>query len=377
MERRALIAFVLMFLVLVGHMVLTSRGRRQAPAEAPETGVTGEVIQPEEVIEEPDTVFASSPMGIGMSVEEVPAKEVVVVTPLFTARFSSTGGAIRSFRLHEYLSDEDKPVELIPEAESRPLEIVLLTDAGSRIDLSRAAWRVSADSLGLEEGSDASLIFELETEGGLRVTKTCRFRGDAYVFSVDVRVAGPGSNLVRGLELGWGSGLGVTETHREKDDLSSFASLTLTAEGIEKANRGDVKDEADIVVSGDVKWVGVKTKYFFAAVIPVETEEAVSHTFRATENAIGIALEAPLSGAGSREFMVYAGPLDYGRLKELGYGLDKAVDFGWSWISPLSKLIFRFMLLVNQAIPNYGVVIILLSALTKLLFWPLTQKSFK
>lgn len=377
MERRALIAFVLMFLVLVGHMVLTSRGRRQAPAEAPETALTEEVIPPEEVMEEPDTALVSPQVDIGMPVQEAPAKQVVVVTPLYTARLSSVGGVIRSLKLHEYLSDEDGPVELIPEAEGWPLEVVLLTDGGSRIDLSKAAWKVSADSLDLEEGSDASLVFEVETEGGLRVTKTCRFRGDAYVFGVDVRVAGPGSHLVQGLELGWGSGLSVTETHREKDDLGSFASLTLTSEGIEKARRGDVKDKADIAVSGDITWVGVKTKYFFAAVIPVEAGEAVSHTFRATENAIGVALETPLSGAASKEFMIYAGPLDHERLKKLGYGLDKAVDFGWSWISPLSKLIFRFMLLVHEAIPNYGVVIILLSALTKLLFWPLTQKSFK
>ncbi len=377
MERRALIAFVLMFLVLVGHMMITSRARRQAPAEAPDTGVAEEVIRPEEVMQEPDTMLAQPRAGIGMPVEEAPAKEVVVATPLYTARFSSVGGVIRSFRLHEYLSVEDRPVELIPEAESRPLEVVLLTDGGGRVDLSRAVWRVSADSLGLGEGSEASLVFELETESGLSVTKTCQFVGDAYIFGVDVRVAGPGSDLVRGLELGWGSGLSVTETHREKDDLSSFTSLTLTSDGIEKANRRNVKDGADITVSGDVKWVGVKTKYFLAAVIPIETEEAVSHAFRATENAIGIALEVPLSGAGSKEFMVYAGPLDHGRLKELGYGLDKAVDFGWSWISPLSRLIFRFMLLVHKAIPNYGVVIILLSALTKLLFWPLTQKSFK
>jgi YidC/Oxa1 family membrane protein insertase len=53
------------------------------------------------------------------------------------------------------------------------------------------------------------------------------------------------------------------------------------------------------------------------------------------------------------------------------------VDFGWKWIRPLSRLIFAFMLLCHRAIPNYGVVIIILSALTKLLFWPLTQKSFK
>jgi YidC/Oxa1 family membrane protein insertase len=366
-----------MFVVLVGHMVLTSRGRRQAPAEPPETEVTEEVSLPEEVIEEPDTVLASPRVGIGEPVEEAPVKEVVVTTPLYTARLSSVGGGIRSLRLHEYLSHEDKPVELIPDLESRPLEVTLLADDGSRVDLSRAVWTVSADSLGIREGSEASLIFELATEGGLRVIKTCRFRGSTYLFDVNVRIAGPGSDRIRGLELGWGSGLSVTETHREKDDLNSFASLTLTAEGIEKTSRGDVKDEADIAVSGDIAWVGVKTKYFFAALIPVDAEEATSHAFRASENAIGIALEAPLAGGASGDFMVYAGPLDYGRLKELGYGLDKAVDFGWSWISPLSRLIFRFMVLVHQGIPNYGVVIILLSALTKLLFWPLTQKSFK
>jgi len=377
LERRALIAFVLMFLVLVVHMIITSRGQRQGPAETPDTTVTEEVIPPEEVMDEPDTAFVSPQVDIGMPVEEAPDKQVVVVTPLYTARFSSRGGVIESLRLNEYLSDEDKPVELIPEAETKPLAVMLLTDDGRRIDLGNAVWQVSADSLGLEEESEASLIFEVETEGGLRVTKTCRFQGDTYAFGLDLRVAGPASYVVRGLEVGWGSGLSVTETHREKDDLGSFKSLTLTSEGIEKSDRGDVEDEADIAVRGEITWVGVKTKYFFAALVPAEAEEAVSHAFRASDKAIGVALEVPLSGPASRQFMVYAGPLDYERLKDLGYGLDQAVDFGWSVISPLSKLIFRFMLLVHEVVPNYGVVIILLSALTKLLFWPLTQKSFK
>jgi YidC/Oxa1 family membrane protein insertase len=75
--------------------------------------------------------------------------------------------------------------------------------------------------------------------------------------------------------------------------------------------------------------------------------------------------------------MVYAGPLDYQDLKALGHGLDKAVDFGWKWISPLSRLIFAFLVLCYKVIPNYGWVIIILSALTKLIFHPLTQKSMK
>jgi YidC/Oxa1 family membrane protein insertase len=376
-EKRALIAFVLMFLVLIGHMVITSRGHRQEPAEAPDTTVTEEVIPPEEVMEEPDTALVSPQADIGMPVEEAPARQVVVVTPLYTVRLSTRGGVIQSLKLHEYLSSEGKPVELIPDAEEKPLGVVLVTDGDSRVDLREAVWRASADSLGLGGATEGTLVFEVETEGGLRITKACRFRGDTYAFDLDVRVAGPGSNLVRELEVDWGSGLSVTETHREKDDLNSFASLTLTSEGIKKSTRGDLKDEADVAVRGRIEWVGVKTKYFFAALIPVEAEDAVSHTFRATEKAIGVALETPLSGAAAKQFIVYAGPLDHGRLKKLGHGLDQAVDFGWSWISPLSKLIFRFMLFVHKGIPNYGVVIILLSALTKLLFWPLTQKSFK
>jgi YidC/Oxa1 family membrane protein insertase len=376
-EKRALIAFLLMFLVLVGHMLLTSRARRQAPTETAEPEITREAAPPEEVTDRPDTVSSESLPVIGMPTGEAPVKQVVVVTPLFTARFSSIGGVIESFRLHEYLSDGETPVELVPEAARHPLGVVLIMDGDRRMDLSGNTWTVSSDSLGLERGSEASLIFGLETEGGLRITKTCVFRGDTYLFDVDIRVTGTGSNLVRGIEMGWDSGLSVTETHREKDDLSSFASLTLTSTGMEKTDRGDVKDRQDVLVSGDIRWAGLKTKYFLAAVIPEAPVEAVSRSFRAAEDAIGVTLETARPGAGSQGFAIYAGPLDYQRLKALGHGLDKAVDFGWSWISPLSRLVFRFMLLVNKVIPNYGVVIIILSALTKLLFWPLTQKSFK
>jgi len=83
------------------------------------------------------------------------------------------------------------------------------------------------------------------------------------------------------------------------------------------------------------------------------------------------------AGVGTHRYMVYAGPLDHTRLKSLGYGLERAVDFGWKWIKPLSKLMFRFILFCHKYIPNYGLVIIILSLLIKILFYPLTQKSMK
>ena len=132
-----------------------------------------------------------------------------------------------------------------------------------------------------------------------------------------------------------------------------------------------------IKTGGNVGWTGTKTKYFLAAFVPIEAERAISKAYLGGDETIGVSLETQRPAGGTQEYLVYVGPLDYNDLKAYGLGLERAVDFGWKFISPLSRLVFAFMLWVHRAIPNYGVVIILLSVIIKILFWPLTQKSFK
>jgi YidC/Oxa1 family membrane protein insertase len=74
---------------------------------------------------------------------------------------------------------------------------------------------------------------------------------------------------------------------------------------------------------------------------------------------------------------VYLGPLDYDLLKGLGVGLEKNVTFGWQFIRPVCTAVLWAMTTTYRAIPNYGVVIILISVLAKVLFYRLTHKSFK
>jgi YidC/Oxa1 family membrane protein insertase len=64
-------------------------------------------------------------------------------------------------------------------------------------------------------------------------------------------------------------------------------------------------------------------------------------------------------------------------LKAYGVGLEKTIDLGWVYLRPLSVGILWLMVWMERFIPNYGVVIIILSLLTKLLFYRLTHKSFK
>jgi YidC/Oxa1 family membrane protein insertase len=74
---------------------------------------------------------------------------------------------------------------------------------------------------------------------------------------------------------------------------------------------------------------------------------------------------------------LYLGPIDLWQLKGLKVGLERVVNLGWSWIRPVSQLILWFLVKCYALLPNYGLVIIILSALTKVLFHPLTKSSMK
>lgn len=393
-ERRALIAIVLIFLVYVIFTTVFRPGvKPRSTTEGAGSGeATGEV-EPAPVDRtpagQPDGAqpgagitgsagaaqTSGAPLSAVLPAEEMPLTESEVRTPLYTCRFTSMGGLLTSFILHDYPMNDSGHVELVPESEVLPFGVALLLKTGERIGLSDINWSVTAEALRLEAGSDESLAFELVTQSGLIVRKTCHFKGDTYVMDVDISVSGPGSEAVRAVEFGWQSGLGVTEIHRESDDLNNFAGITLSGDDVEKVKRGDVKKRERIEFAGDIRWSGVKTKYFLAAVLPEDGSQVVTGFFHPGGEAIGMTIET--AGVGTHRYMVYAGPLDHTRLKSLGYGLERAVDFGWSWIKPLSKLMFRFILFCNKYIPNYGLVIIILSLLIKVLFYPLTQKSMK
>ena len=76
-------------------------------------------------------------------------------------------------------------------------------------------------------------------------------------------------------------------------------------------------------------------------------------------------------------FLLYLGPVHYDTLESYGYGLEGAVDLGWTIIQPISRITLISLVWLHQFITNYGVVIIVLSIIVKILLFPLTHKSMK
>jgi YidC/Oxa1 family membrane protein insertase len=76
-------------------------------------------------------------------------------------------------------------------------------------------------------------------------------------------------------------------------------------------------------------------------------------------------------------FKVYFGPNEHARLAKLGLGVERIVDLGWNWIQPFSKLLLVVLNALNTVVRNYGVAIILLATLVRVLLHPLNMMSIR
>ncbi len=136
--------------------------------------------------------------------------------------------------------------------------------------------------------------------------------------------------------------------------------------------------QGKIVTSdGPIEWVAIKDRHFSVIVKPKSegaytgNVEGLGHeNFNAS--LVSPRIVAPAGGSISHEFLLYIGPNQIERLEPLGLG--PVVNFGrLDWIG---KLLVGTLELLNKIFRNYGLAIIVLTALINLLFFPLTRLSF-
>ena len=136
-------------------------------------------------------------------------------------------------------------------------------------------------------------------------------------------------------------------------------------------------EKTDVVYPGAQTWVAVKNRFFVTALCAstaanagfdvTVTRDLQSANYRPES----VAARVRLAGEGARRMTFFVGPKKQALLWDLG--MRDVMEFGmWRWICyPLVWVLNLF----DSWIPNYGVAIILLTILVRILFWPLTHKS--
>jgi len=410
-DKRSLIAVVVTFLILIlwqafylgprqketrlkeaqrleEQAAADSSGSREGGRKAPVTGAEeergAERPREERGLSGPETNERLTAKGA-----EEPAERVTVrvITEKIEVELGSLGGDIEGVRLIEHLTDRGEPVELIPENEPGGLDVRLISGgeeesfSGRNFSVSIDGMKVSQDRLITlnENNATTEIVFRSEAGEGDFIEKRFTFFRDDYQYEFDVKIGREGPlRDAEAYRVAWGCGLAVTE-EKEDWDRRSFASMGRVGEEFYKEDLGDFKDQEEKPQRGMVVWMGARTKYFLSALIE---ESPMSGTLLMTGNKeagrIGYAAEYPFRGDPRRvkhHYTGYLGPLDMDRLEEFGVGLEESVELGF--LRFFSVIILRIMVFLRGFIPNYGLIIIIFSILTKVLFYRLTHKSFK
>ena len=222
---------------------------------------------------------------------------------------------------------------------------------------------------------------------GLSATKTYRFKRDSYVIDVELEIGNAGATQLTPYAYFQLTHNGVSSADANAIastfGAQSFNGFALYSEEkkFQKVQLTDVdKGKADFVKQASDGWIAYVQHYFVSGWIPpakLAREYAVEKRADGIYTGRALISTGPIPPGTSAkvEVPLYAGPQEQSRLATVAPGFDLVVDYGWLTIIawPLFWLLEKFHALSG----NWGVAIILLTVLIKLIFFPLSAASYK
>lgn len=356
-----------------------------------------------------------------------PGTTVHVQTDYYDITFSTESATAQRWILSKYpnrsggeedyekIFGEEDLMNLIPATAQNCLSLQFFQrQLQDELDNGRVVWQVDKDKVDLRGGNSKeadSITFSTQVGENLKIYKKLIFYPNKYFVDLELTFQnlsdGPletdGDNQ-SGYKLRWGPGINADLLPHERSGKGRGRTGGEGAKaytGIGKPTTKFGETEA----RKTVKWAGLNSKYFAALMIPdpaLEAEYLLDENLqdngkeplpyiavpKVAANLVIPNLSLAANQSRTDYFSVYVGPKDASILKDIqlntpnapnapeeSIGLEKIIDFGFfsvivrpmKWILNAFYSIFR----------NYGIAIILLTVLVKLVSYPLMRKSYK
>ncbi|HEX7522786.1 MAG TPA: membrane protein insertase YidC [Candidatus Deferrimicrobium sp.] len=375
MEKRMMLAIVLSIAVLLGYQYFYS-----APPPPPgvAAGKDNAAVVPAPAAKG-GPIPAPAAVAGGLAAKTAASgRTITVKTPLYSAALTTEGGGVSSFLLSEYKDTPGpggKPLDILGGKPPLPPTLSLYLDEDRPPLPSPLTFSSDAPAeIAVKAGETRSVLLTWESTSGVRVSREYVFHGDKYEFEARVQATNGSREPVAvrpGLELEQ-----VYEGELAGDSYS-FHGIVVGS-GKSGLKRYDLKDiTKGKVEKGPARWLAADAKYFTWILLP-EREWTVTRASLAGETGVRVAAADTAATlqpgdtvrAGAR---VFAGPKRSALLEATGKDLPDLIDFGW--FAVVAKPLVFLMKASNRVTGNYGIDIILLTVLIKILFYPLTQKS--
>jgi YidC/Oxa1 family membrane protein insertase len=371
-QARALLAVALATIILFGAQFLLPRPQ-EPPAPSKEkagsTAITPSASPSGKAPAPPDRQQGRE------AAPKAPEREVVVETDVVRAVFTSRGGGLKSWRLKSYQAADGQGVDLVTLQQDDVLG-PLQVSSGNPEEPAPLDFDIDKPQLSLRSPSEAgSVVLSSRGSGPLQLSKRLTFKGNSYRAEVELSWKNTGKKPITITpELAWGPGFYSRVAHQRAEAVSA----TSWVDG--RRVTDDVGSlQGAVTHSGQVSWTGLQNLYFAAALLPEGTESVATIRKGPNEQPV-VALVAPSQslepgGELTQRVAVYGGPKDLDHLSAAGSDLNKIVDLGW--FDALARPALHLLRFLNRLSGNYGVAIILVGLLQKIILHPLTAKTLR
>lgn len=401
MDKKSILGFVLIGVVLIGWMVYMSATQKPLEKQTVEAKKADTVQSMSEIKKPempgdssnlqpavPDSIQTAGKYGVFAPFADRKEEFINIETDLYKAKISSKGGTITYWQLKKYKKWDGEQVQLIRN-QGGQLYLTFVSSEGKRIDTRALSYDLKGQERNIKISGDktASIVLTLNIGNNRSIVKTITFVGNKYHIEHDFALENMDEIIpARGTMLNWANGLKYQEKNSVDESADALGMISMNGE-VEELNASDDK-KVETSATGIVDFAAIKTKYFTAAIIPQPWQKFDGTVdmsgYRKHYQKGGIAeyydmsFRLPYKGGHQEyKFQIYMGPIDYNIVS--AYGLHKTVNLGMKFIiRPIGEYfmlpIFNF---IHKYVPNYGIAIILFSFLMKMLLYPLSIQQMR
>jgi YidC/Oxa1 family membrane protein insertase len=305
-----------------------------------------------------------------------PFRTILVTTPLYSVGISEKGAVFEKFELKKYKETVEKDSPFLgmisPEAKNRNIRTGLTEKSVAGLENAIFKARDTDQNVEIDE-VPRRISFLWSSPDGVEIEKNYTFYPDTYMIELDIAVKNGSGKIIRDNLF-----VSVSKYFHEEGGAYGFQGpCALINNELEQIKIKDIEDKN--VYSGKIGWLAVQDRYFLSGIIPVKKEQAKIRLFLSEDEVVENQYMQPLNlEYGTQQtfsYNIFFGPKSLEILGKAGHDLNKAVDFGW--FDFIAKPCVWLMNWFYKYIPNYGLAIIFLTLLTKIITWPLGNKSYK
>jgi len=404
MDKRTVIAVVLAVVVIIGSMVVQqvffapeepiARQETTPAVSQPEPSTAKESIQEQsaeavEIVQE--GAEAAGDDLLEVADEKIEEESFTIETEVFRVAFTNRGGEITSIELKEFSNIDGSPVEMIFSQESgvNPFTIRFGGVDAPAVD---ALFRVERSLVG--QGVTFSRTFVSESGVPFILKKIYELQPQDYMIELRVSIENSINEYpdldYEGYAYTIGFGPQIGPEFEKLDRRNEFREYVYYADG--KRENVRMKQEAK-QIDRRVEWAAVAGKYFTVIAVPDATQYLITYDTRPMEglnenSSLFFARPQIKSSKNEDVFRFFIGPKKQDVLKRYNDPQKNEFNLGdmsfeeistrrfflTNWLAEVLKF---FLELFYRLIPNYGVAIILVTILLKVLLFPLTRKSYE